>query len=122
MAIQRVGLVVHMGRPAAQDVARTVHDWCDAHDIPCTDIDVWAKDHQRLGGRAEAEAAGNPDLVVTLGGDGTFLRGRGSRSRAGRAFWVSTWARSASSPRYRRATSPKRWKPSTTAAPPSRNA
>lgn len=24
---------------------------------------------------AEAEAAGNPDLVVTLGGDGTFLRG-----------------------------------------------
>lgn len=75
MAVQRVGLVVHLGRPAAQDVARTVHGWCDAHDIPCADIDVWAKDHQRLGGRAEAEAAGNPDLVVTLGGDGTFLRG-----------------------------------------------
>ncbi|MFD5628521.1 NAD(+)/NADH kinase [Streptomyces sp. NPDC127072] len=75
MAVQRVGLVVHMGRPASQDVARTVHAWCAAHGIPCTDIDVWAKDHQRLSGRAEAEAAGNPDLVVTLGGDGTFLRG-----------------------------------------------
>ncbi len=46
-----------------------------AHGVRCTEIDVWAKDHHRRAGREEAEAAGNPDLVVTLGGDGTFLRG-----------------------------------------------
>ncbi|MCX5285769.1 MULTISPECIES: NAD(+)/NADH kinase [unclassified Streptomyces] len=75
MAVRRVGLVVHQGRTEADDAARAVHDWCAARGIRCTEIDVWAKDHQRRGGRAEAEAAGNPDLVVTLGGDGTFLRG-----------------------------------------------
>ncbi|MEW2163712.1 NAD(+)/NADH kinase [Streptomyces sp. NPDC007084] len=75
MAVHRVGLVVHQGRTAARDAARAVHDWCAAHGIRCTEIDVWAEDHRRRGGRAEAEAAGNPDLVVTLGGDGTFLRG-----------------------------------------------
>jgi NAD+ kinase len=73
--VQRIGLVVHQGRPAALDAARAVHAWCDAHRVPCTEIDVWAKDQHRRGGREEAEAAGNPDLVVTLGGDGTFLRG-----------------------------------------------
>ncbi|WP_406369852.1 NAD(+)/NADH kinase [Streptomyces sp. NBC_00647] len=75
MPVHRVGLVVHQGRSAARDVARAVHAWCDARDIRCTEIDVWAKDQRRRGGREEAEAAGNPDLVVTLGGDGTFLRG-----------------------------------------------
>ncbi|MFH9089717.1 NAD(+)/NADH kinase [Streptomyces sp. NPDC017673] len=75
MPIQRIGLVVHQGRAAAREAALTVHRWSEARGIPCTDIDVWAKDHGRRGGREEAEAAGNPDLVVTLGGDGTFLRG-----------------------------------------------
>ncbi|MFG2307974.1 NAD(+)/NADH kinase [Streptomyces sp. NPDC048566] len=75
MAVHRVGLVVHQGRAAARDAARAVGSWCAARGIRCTEIDVWAKDHRRRGGRAEAEAAGNPDLVVTLGGDGTFLRG-----------------------------------------------
>jgi NAD+ kinase len=75
MPVQRVGVVVHQGRSAAQDAARDVHAWCAAHRIRCTEIDVWAKDQQRRGGREEAEAAGRPDLVVTLGGDGTFLRG-----------------------------------------------
>jgi Predicted sugar kinase len=75
VSVDRVGLVVHQGRTAARDVARAVHAWCDARGIRCTEVDVWAKDQQRRGGRAEAEAAGNPDLVVTLGGDGTFLRG-----------------------------------------------
>jgi NAD+ kinase len=75
VSVDRVGLVVHQGRTAARDVARAVHAWCDARGIRCTEVDVWAKDQQRRGGRVEAEAAGNPDLVVTLGGDGTFLRG-----------------------------------------------
>ncbi|MGV9935214.1 NAD(+)/NADH kinase [Streptomyces olivaceoviridis] len=75
MSIHRIGLVVHQARAAARKTALSVHRWSEAHGIPCTDIDVWVKDHGRRGGREEAEAAGNPDLVVTLGGDGTFLRG-----------------------------------------------
>jgi NAD+ kinase len=38
-------------------------------------VDVWSDEHARRDARSEAEAAGDPDLVVTLGGDGTFLRG-----------------------------------------------
>jgi NAD+ kinase len=75
MTVERVGLVVHQGRAAAVEAARTVHGWCAEHGIPSTDIDVWTKDGARRGGQEEAAAAGNPDLVVTLGGDGTFLRG-----------------------------------------------
>ncbi|MFG2174233.1 NAD(+)/NADH kinase [Streptomyces niveus] len=74
MAVRRIGLIVHQGRSAAVNVARAVHTWCDANRIRCTEIDVWAKEHRR-GSREEAAAAGDPDLVVTLGGDGTFLRG-----------------------------------------------
>lgn len=75
MPVRRIGLVVHLGRETARDAAAAVHAWSEAHDVRCTEIDVWAKDHHRRTGREEAEAAGNPDLVVTLGGDGTFLRG-----------------------------------------------
>ncbi|MET7454887.1 NAD(+)/NADH kinase [Streptomyces sp. NPDC005574] len=83
MSVQRVGLVVHQGRTTARDAAHAVHAWCAEHRIPCTDIDVWSKDQQRRGGREEAEAAGHPDLVVTLGGDGTFLRGARIAVRSG---------------------------------------
>ncbi|MEV5575233.1 NAD(+)/NADH kinase [Spirillospora sp. NPDC052269] len=75
MPVQRIGLVVHRGRGAAVDAADTVHAWCGANGVTCTEIDVWSEDHQRRSGREEAHAAGDPDLVVTLGGDGTFLRG-----------------------------------------------
>ncbi|MFD8983819.1 NAD(+)/NADH kinase [Streptomyces sp. NPDC059564] len=75
MPVHRIGLVVHQGRSAALEVRRAVQTWCAAHDIPCTEIDVWSEDHARRSGREEAHAAGDPDLVVTLGGDGTFLRG-----------------------------------------------
>ncbi|MFE3740609.1 NAD(+)/NADH kinase [Streptomyces sp. NPDC059096] len=75
MAVERVGLVVHQGRPAAVGTARTVHAWCDAHGVPCAELDVWRDHEPRRGGQEEASAAGHPDLVVTLGGDGTFLRG-----------------------------------------------
>lgn len=75
MAVKRIGIVVHQGRPAAVEAAGAVHAWGDAHGVPCKQIDVW-KDHEpRHGGKEEASAAGHPDLVVTLGGDGTFLRG-----------------------------------------------
>jgi NAD+ kinase len=75
MSVHRVGLVVHQGHAAARDAARAVHRWCEEHGVPCTEIDVWDKDRLRRSGRDEAHAAGDPDLVVTLGGDGTFLRG-----------------------------------------------
>jgi NAD+ kinase len=75
MAVKRIGLVVHQGRPAAEEAARTVHTWCHAHGVPCKEIDVWKEHEPRHAGQEEAAAAGNPDLVVTLGGDGTFLRG-----------------------------------------------
>ncbi|GAB2712608.1 NAD(+)/NADH kinase [Kitasatospora kifunensis] len=75
MPVQRIGLVVHQGRATALDVRGAVQTWCAAHGIPCTEIDVWSEDHERRSGREEAHAAGDPDLVVTLGGDGTFLRG-----------------------------------------------
>jgi NAD+ kinase len=75
MGVERIGLVVHGGRPTAVEAAAVVRAWCDHHGIACADIDVWREDRPRLTGRAEAEAADHPDLIVTLGGDGTFLRG-----------------------------------------------
>ncbi|GGQ56486.1 NAD(+)/NADH kinase [Streptomyces flaveolus] len=75
MAVERAGLVVHKGRPEAVEASRSVRAWCDDHRIPCAEIDVWDAAEQRRSAREELEAAGNPDLIVTLGGDGTFLRG-----------------------------------------------
>ncbi|MGW4109223.1 NAD(+)/NADH kinase, partial [Streptomyces sp. NPDC004976] len=74
MAVDRVGMVVHGGRPEAAEAARTVRAWCAANGVACKDIDVW-NDGGRHSAREEVAAAGDPDLVVTLGGDGTFLRG-----------------------------------------------
>ncbi|MFH8706362.1 NAD(+)/NADH kinase [Streptomyces rubrogriseus] len=74
MTIERVGLVVHGGREGAAEAAREVREWCDENAVACTDIDVWS-DAGRHSARQEVDAAGDPDLVVTLGGDGTFLRG-----------------------------------------------
>ncbi|MFG2679700.1 NAD(+)/NADH kinase [Streptomyces sp. NPDC048392] len=74
MTIERVGLVVHGGREGAGEAAREVREWCDENAIVCTDIDVW-RDEGRHSAREEMDAAGDPDLIVTLGGDGTFLRG-----------------------------------------------
>ncbi|WP_405875779.1 NAD(+)/NADH kinase [Streptomyces sp. NBC_00005] len=75
MPISRLGLVVHGGRPEAVSGARTVRQWCARRGIGCVDIDVWQGQGSRRSGRDEVRAAGTPDLIVTLGGDGTFLRG-----------------------------------------------
>ncbi|MFK4150052.1 NAD(+)/NADH kinase [Streptomyces sp. NPDC004065] len=74
MTVRRIGLVVHGGRVQAAQAAATVHAWSREHGVHCTDIDVW-QDGGRRSAREEVAAAGDPDLVVTLGGDGTFLRG-----------------------------------------------
>ncbi|MGW1524930.1 NAD(+)/NADH kinase [Streptomyces sp. NPDC001588] len=75
MPISRVGLVVHGGRREAVSGAQTVRAWCARHGISCVDIDVWQGEGSRHTPREEVQAAGSPDLIVTLGGDGTFLRG-----------------------------------------------
>jgi NAD+ kinase len=75
--IGRIGLVVHGGKPAAVAAAEGVREWAAQHAVPCVDIDVW-KDGTgdiRLDATEEASRAGDPDLIVTVGGDGTFLRG-----------------------------------------------
>ncbi|MFG2638439.1 NAD(+)/NADH kinase [Streptomyces sp. NPDC048362] len=74
MTVNRVGLVVHGGRGEAVAAARAVREWCDEHAVGCTDIDVW-QEGERHSAREEMDTAGDPDLIVTLGGDGTFLRG-----------------------------------------------
>src|SRR3954470_216460 len=74
-SLHRVGIVEHGGRPAAVKAAEVVRGWCDEHDVSWADIDVWDDDAPRRSAHEEAERAGHLDLVVTLGGDGTFLRG-----------------------------------------------
>ncbi|MFF3465082.1 NAD(+)/NADH kinase [Streptomyces sp. NPDC001984] len=74
MTVSRIGMVVHSGRPEAADAARMVRAWCADNGVDCADIDVW-QDGGRHSAEEEVEAAGDPDLIVTLGGDGTFLRG-----------------------------------------------
>lgn len=75
--IGRIGLVAHGGRSDAMAAADQVRRWARAHDIPCKELDVWdgTVAEGRLHGADEAARAGNPDLIVTVGGDGTFLRG-----------------------------------------------
>ncbi|MFF7411924.1 NAD(+)/NADH kinase [Streptomyces lydicus] len=75
MSVQRVGLVVHEGRATAVTTAEVVRRWCRRQGVGCCAIDVWSQEEQRRDAREEVEAAGDPDLIVTLGGDGTFLRG-----------------------------------------------
>ncbi|MDX3093148.1 NAD(+)/NADH kinase [Streptomyces sp. ME19-03-3] len=75
MPIGRIGMVVHGAHEDANECAAVVKRWCAGHGVPAAEIDVWRKDQPRRSGREEAAAAGYPDLIVTLGGDGTFLRG-----------------------------------------------
>lgn len=76
--ISRIGLVVHAGRPEAVAAAQRVREWAAARcTAGCVDVDVWSDDpaRPRRSAEDEAAAAGYPDLVVTVGGDGTLLRG-----------------------------------------------
>ncbi|MGY1810304.1 NAD(+)/NADH kinase [Blastococcus sp. SYSU D00669] len=82
MTIHRIGLVVHTGKEAARDAAARVRAWARARGLPCTDVDVWGEGSRHTAGE-EAEIAGEPDLVVTVGGDGTFLRGARVAAAAG---------------------------------------
>ena len=71
-----VGFVIHAGRPAAVDAAERLRASLEEDGISCVEL---------RGGAADV------DLVVAVGGDGTFLRSSASR-----------WAVLASSPRWSR--------------------
>jgi NAD+ kinase len=75
--ISRIGLVVHAGRPSAVAAAGRVREWAIRCGMGCVDVDVWSDDPDtpRRSAAGEAAAAGYPDLVATVGGDGTLLRG-----------------------------------------------
>jgi NAD+ kinase len=78
MTDRRIGLVVHEGRDAAVLAAQQVTEWAARNDVATSYIDVWKWDNGqqvRRHAKEEAAAAGHPALIVTFGGDGTFLRG-----------------------------------------------
>ena len=75
MTLQRIGIVVHEGKAVARAAAQTVHDWAAQNGFSAVDVDVWHDGVERRNARDEAAEAGYPDLIVTIGGDGTFLRG-----------------------------------------------
>jgi NAD+ kinase len=54
MKLQRVAIVVHEGKPKADEVLQRLRSFFDEHQVTIADTD--------------------PDLVVSLGGDGTMLR------------------------------------------------
>ena len=75
MALHRMGLVVHGGKVRAVQTAADIEAWARRHGIETQRLDVWSPATQRRNARAEVAAAGPLDLIVTVGGDGTFLRG-----------------------------------------------
>ena len=62
-----IGVVVHHGKPAALAAAEVVGEWARSHGMTCVELDLWDS--------PAAPAQPSPDLIVTIGGDGTFLRG-----------------------------------------------
>ncbi len=75
MALERLALVVHGGKRRAVESAARLRAWGAARGTAVTDIDVWSDDGTRRHAADELRAAGDPELIVTVGGDGTFLRG-----------------------------------------------
>lgn len=74
----RIGLVIHHGRPAAVAAAARVRGWASTHGVTTGEIDLWqagSTPGTRRNSADEAAAGGHPSLIVTIGGDGTFLRG-----------------------------------------------
>jgi NAD+ kinase len=80
-SIRCVGLVVHVGRPAAVAAARTLADWLRQRDVATRAVrgdDVGATES-----RDEGSFADGLDLGVSVGGDGTLLRAAELANRAG---------------------------------------
>ncbi|WP_432521424.1 NAD(+)/NADH kinase [Kineococcus sp. SYSU DK006] len=75
MALSSIGLVVHGGKQVARESAASLRRWAGERGVQVAEFDVWAAEGGRESARAQVEAAEPMDLVVTIGGDGTFLRG-----------------------------------------------
>jgi NAD+ kinase len=79
--IRCVGLVVHEGRPAAVEAARSIAAWLDERSVKTRALggeDVWATESPD-----ESAFVEGLDLVVSVGGDGTLLRAAEVAHRAG---------------------------------------
>jgi NAD+ kinase len=77
--VNLVGVVVHPGRPAAVEAAATLAAWLEERSIRTrTASGAEAEDDARSGAFAEGL-----DLVISVGGDGTFLRAAHVASRSG---------------------------------------
>ena len=74
----RIGAVVHLGRPSALALCKDLARWATGHGIALRTLD---RERGCLGeevpAAAPADFARGLDLVVVLGGDGTFLRAVG---------------------------------------------
>ena len=75
VTLRSIGLVVHGGKEVARETAARLRAWARGRDVLVAEFDVWAAEGDREAVRAQVEAADPMDLVVTVGGDGTFLRG-----------------------------------------------
>ncbi|HEX6330599.1 MAG TPA: NAD(+)/NADH kinase [Actinomycetota bacterium] len=74
--MRRVGFVIHPARPAALDAATGLERW-----LGDRDIEVRRSDGAREQGPAADAFVNGLDLVVSIGGDGTFLRAAHLASR-----------------------------------------
>jgi NAD+ kinase len=77
--VSAFGFVVHPGRSEAAEAAARLRSWVDEHGITTRDFDG-ADTEDDVRARAFAEGL---ELVVSVGGDGTFLRAAHVASRTG---------------------------------------
>ena len=70
--IERVGLVVHAGRPAAVEAAREIARWLDDRGVGTRA--VRGEDVAAAETREEGPFPHDLDLIISVGGDGTLLR------------------------------------------------
>jgi NAD+ kinase len=82
--VKAVGFVVHPGRPAAAKAAESLVAWLRGHDVETRILDGTEAD---AGTEAEIDARARSftvglNLIVSVGGDGTFLRAARLASRS----------------------------------------
>jgi NAD+ kinase len=75
--VNQVGFVIHPARPAALDAANRLEGWLDARGVGVRRSDGATADDEA----ASIAFADGLDLVVSIGGDGTFLRAAHIASR-----------------------------------------
>jgi NAD+ kinase len=72
MDLRSIAVAVNRGRPEATEAADRLAAWAARRGVRLVEPDVWSADRQDP--TTTVRDAGGVDLVVTLGGDGTFLR------------------------------------------------